>query len=268
MVIRMVLGLALAMGMAAAQDAAVDNRAVVEMVEKGVAPELIVEAIRSAPEARFRFTPDDYAEFTRVKLGPAILKAMYDRQQSGAVRPAAAPVPAQVSPQASRQAATATRGPQAAPARVDEYLSAGTNELAVSGNIVIPHIDAGGTNGSVIFGYQRYLKSWLSIGPAVRAQFFGSDTREVSALGNVQFSPRLGDRVYWLAGAGVGVNHVSVLGASDTNLLVNAYTGPRFFFNRNVAMDVLYNFTWRRFPDAGFSAQTSSGVNFGLAFVF
>ena len=273
MVIRMILGLALAVGVAAAQDAAVDNRAVVEMVEKGVAPELIVEAIRSAPEARFRFTPDDYAEFTRVKLGPAILKAMYDRQQSGAVRPAAASqarsqAASQTPSRTSRTAAPAALSPHPELARVEEYLSAGTNELVVSGSVTTPHGYPAATLGDITAGYQRYLSKWFSAGPSTQVTFIGTQARLVSLLGNGQFSPRLGERVYLIAGAGAGFNYVSALGFSNTGFLMNAYAGPRFFVSRNVAFDVQYRLQWRRVEGLGFKNASASGVNFGLAFVF
>lgn len=258
MVTRIVLVFVLVAVGAVSQPAVMDNRAVVEMVEKGVSEELILEAIRSAPEARFRFTTDDYAEFTRVKVGPVILRAMYERQTRGGSAPAA---------KAAAPKREAPKTVQAAPAEPLARFEVGPNELAVGGSIQVPHFDASATNGYAAFGYQRYLKPWLSVGPGVGAVFFGSQIRNVDAMGVVQFVPRLGDRVALLTGVGAGVNHWAA-GVSDTNFLMTAYAGPRMFVNRNVAFDVVYRFRWRRVPGAGFSGQTASGVNFGLSFFF
>ncbi|GEM_PF-3250938 len=60
-----------------------DNKAVIEMAEKGISHALIIEAISSAPKTDFRFAVDDYAAFTKAKISPEILRAMTARQEKG-----------------------------------------------------------------------------------------------------------------------------------------------------------------------------------------
>jgi hypothetical protein len=83
--------LALAASVAVAQGQTIDNKKVIEMKEKGVSIDLILEAIQSAPEAHFTFSTDDFDAFSKAHLGPVILKAMYERSK----QPAPPPTPKQ-----------------------------------------------------------------------------------------------------------------------------------------------------------------------------
>lgn len=97
--------------MVLAQPATMDNKTVIEMKKSGVSEDLILKAIRSAPEAHFTFYVDDFDAFAKGKLGPVILKAMFERSKQASTpvvdpRASAKPGEASVSKKESIKRAT------------------------------------------------------------------------------------------------------------------------------------------------------------------
>lgn len=80
--------LALAASIAVAQGQTIDNKTVIEMRQKGISIDLIIEAIQSTPEAHFTFSTDDFDAFSKAGLGPVILRAMYERSKQPLQTPA------------------------------------------------------------------------------------------------------------------------------------------------------------------------------------
>jgi hypothetical protein len=237
-----------------AQGQALDNNTVIEMQQKGVSSALIIEAIRSAPQTDFRFGIDDYEAFTRAKVGPEILRAMSERQRQ---------VTASASPTQTPTATAIASGRDS-----DAYLHAGTNETSLSGSVSVPHASASATNGQFTFGYQRYITPWFSVGPSAGGSFIGSALNEFNFLGVAQFSPKMAERTYLVAGIGAGVNRVEQFGESDMGFLSGAFVGPRVFVSRNVAFDIRYVLLYRRFEGAAFKDSSSSGVTLGFSVFF
>jgi hypothetical protein len=254
MIRNMLLAFLLLIVPAAAQEF-LDNKAVIEMVQKGVPVEMVITAIQQARSVRFTFTPNDYAEFAQARIGPEILRAMNQKQQ-------AAPVSG-VQAQASSQ--TGPAGPDS-----DRYLQAGKNEMQLQASVTVPHFSVGGTVLMADVAYQRYLLDWLSVGPLASTLMVGSgDLVALGLFGGVQFAPRIGSgNSYLMMGVGPGVVHARGFGDSTTRFAAVAFAGPRFFFTRNVAFDVRYQLTWIQIDGAGFKNASASSVLLGLTFVF
>lgn len=265
--------LALAASITVAEGQTIDNKKVVEMKEKGVSIDLIIEAIQSTPEAHFTFSTDDFDAFSKANLGPVILKAMYERSK----QPIQVATPKPQSKTAVDNTPAPKRQPSATPANAgpsdEEFLHAGTNEFGLTAEVSVPHSSTSGTIGYFALDYQRYLKPWFSVGPSVGGIFLGSGfvgaaVHEIDLLGNAQFSPKIGGRTYLVAGGGAGVDSAAGGGASSTHFVIQAFAGPRTFVSRRVALDIRYVLSYIRIPNVGFKYSSSSSLTAGLSFFF
>ncbi len=79
--------------------------------------------------------------------------------------------------------------------------------------------------------------------------------------------PRIADRFYLVAGAGIGANNYKYYW-SETNLAAVAYFGPRIFVAQHVAFDVQYNLGYRRIEGLGFKDSSASALVVGFSFIF
>ncbi|GEM_PF-7014764 len=237
------------------QDQPLDNKMIIEMAQKGVEPQLIIEAIRSASQVSFKFTVDDYAEFSRAKITPDILRAMSERQSR---QPASAALAAPATPPKTHVAQ---------PKSNSEYLYPGRNEMAFSGAVTVPHGATSATSGVVQAAYLRYLTSWFSLGPAASA-WIGSNAHQLTFGGTAQFSPAMADRVYLVTGVTIGGVNARAFGFTDTRFAATAYAGPRIFINPHVAFDIRYSLFYTYYNGAGFVDSTSSAVLAGFSVFF
>ncbi len=190
------------------------------------------------------------------------MEPVYQSAQSNPATPA-------ITPQVVAGVLNPRSGPatQASPAEAKPYISRGMNEIFISGLVAIPHYDTGSTAASIHIVYGRYLTDWFAIGPLFSAQFAGSQVHSITAGGVAQFVPRMSDRFYLVAGAGIGANNYKFYG-SETNLAAVAYFGPRFFVAQHVALDVQYSLGYRRLEGLGFKDSSASGLSVGFSFIF
>jgi len=243
------------------------------MVKAGVAVDIIIETIKKAEAVQFHLFPSHLIFLKQAGVPDEVIRAMGARAagRTGPTPPAATPV---VTPPAVAEVPGGTppapSSPPAAPVALSEegpYISSGMNEVILNGLVRIPHSDVGSTSGNIGFGFGRYLTDWFAIGPLVSAAFVGSEVHDITLAGIAQFAPRISDRFYLVAGAGVGVNNLKVF-ESDTDLAVAAYFGPRVFLARHVALDIQYALLYRRFEGLGFKDSSASNLRVGFAVVF
>jgi hypothetical protein len=152
------------------------------------------------------------------------------------------------------------------------YIERGDIDLALTGNLSIPHSDPGSVSGAVAVDLGYYVSDSSLVGGVVTVRA-SSGAQSYGLLGHYRYlfhthNPKLFPFVGGSPGLAINHSRYGSSSRTDTAFIARGEAGVKYFVVRNVAFEAAYRLMYARQGGTYSTRSTVSALDFGFAFTF